>query len=416
MKDGHELILGEDDVDWSERYGRDFSNRYIPGQILGKGLSSTVRRCIDRENSSECAVKIIDIFSAGSDSNEEAEALTEEYFNEVSILRKLCDEPGHANIITLFDFIETPTYLFLVLELCHGGELFDYLTKVVTLSEKKTRTIMKRVFEAVQYIHSHNIVHRDLKPENILLDEQLRVKISDFGMAMQLEEGTLLTELCGTPGYMAPEMLKTSMNIDGVEGYAKEIDNWACGVIMYTLLVGFAPFWHRKKIMMMRAIMEGRYHFSGPEWSDISDVAKDLIAKLLVVNPMQRLTAEQALQHEFFQQMEAMTPSPFQPRRRFKAIIIIVYAVCSLQKYSLQKTVPIRRVCTDPYGSKELRKALDTSAFAIYGHWVKKGERQNRAALFENKVKAELRSRSKSSSISSTPNITPSSSFNHLHI
>ncbi|PIK44567.1 putative phosphorylase b kinase gamma catalytic chain, liver/testis isoform-like [Apostichopus japonicus] len=168
--------------------------------------------------------------------------------------------------------------------------------------------------------------------------------------------------------------------------------------------------------MMMRAIMEGRYHFSGPEWSDISDVAKDLIAKLLVVNPMQRLTAEQALQHEFFQQMEAMTPSPFQPRRRFKAIIIIVYAVCSLQKYSLQKTVPIRRVCTDPYGSKELRKALDTSAFAIYGHWVKKGERQNRAALFENKVKAELRSRSKSSSISSTPNITPSSSFNHLHI
>ncbi|PIK44566.1 putative phosphorylase b kinase gamma catalytic chain, skeletal muscle/heart isoform isoform X2 [Apostichopus japonicus] len=124
--------------------------------------------------------------------------------------------------VTLFDFIETPTYLFLVLELCHGGELFDYLTKVVTLSEKKTRTIMKRVFEAVQYIHSHNIVHRDLKPENILLDEQLRVKISDFGMAMQLEEGTLLTELCGTPGYMAPEMLKTSMNIDGVEGYAKD--------------------------------------------------------------------------------------------------------------------------------------------------------------------------------------------------
>ncbi|KAJ8042634.1 Phosphorylase b kinase gamma catalytic chain, skeletal muscle/heart isoform [Holothuria leucospilota] len=356
-----------------------------------QGISSTVRKCINRETQTECAVKIIDIFAAGSDSNEEVETVTEEYLNEVAILRKLCSEPGHPNIITLHDFMETPTYLFLVLELI----------------------IMKRVFEAVQYIHSHNIVHRDLKPENILLDECLNVKISDFGMAVQLRKGEILTELCGTPGYMAPEMLKTSMNIGGTVGYGKEIDLWACGVIMYTLLVGFAPFWHRKKMLMLRAIMEGQYQFNSPEWDDTSETAKDLIRKLLVVDPQERLTASQALDHEFFQQSEAVALSAFHPRRRFKAIIIIVYAVCSLQKYSLQKSVPVSRVCADPYGSKEFRKVLDTSAFAIYGHWVKKGERQNRAALFENVIKAELR-RSASSSRSTTPNITPSSSFSNF--
>lgn len=118
---------------------------------------------------------------------------------------------------------ESDAFIFLVFELCKNGELFDYLTSVVTLSEKKTRYIMRQVFEGVAYIHAHNIVHRDLKPENILLDDSLNVKITDFGFAKQLSGTQKLFDLCGTPGYLAPETLRCNMFEDAL-GYSKEVD------------------------------------------------------------------------------------------------------------------------------------------------------------------------------------------------
>lgn len=125
------------------------------------------------------------------------------------------------------------------------------------------------MFEGVAYIHAHNIVHRDLKPENILLDDSLNVKITDFGFAKQLSGSQKLFDLCGTPGYLAPETLRCSMFEDAL-GYSKEVDIWACGVIMFTLLVGCPPFWHRKQMVMLRNIMEGKYSFTSPEWAEIS--------------------------------------------------------------------------------------------------------------------------------------------------
>lgn len=118
---------------------------------------------------------------------------------------------------------ESNTFIFLVFELCKNGELFDYLTSVVTLSEKKTRYIMRQVFEGLQHVHTRGVVHRDLKPENILLDDNLNVKITDFGFAKKLANGEVLHDLCGTPGYLAPETLRCNM-IEGAPGYSFEVD------------------------------------------------------------------------------------------------------------------------------------------------------------------------------------------------
>ncbi|XP_038056714.1 phosphorylase b kinase gamma catalytic chain, liver/testis isoform-like [Patiria miniata] len=398
------MTMDETDADilLGAQYGDVFHSQYVTKKLLGRGVSSTVRKCIQRDTGQFYAVKIIDITQT------ESQAVKEEYENEVAILRQLSGPPKHTNIIEMFDFIETPSYFFMVFELCPEGELFDYLTKFVTLSEKKTRNIMRQILVAIQFIHDHGIVHRDIKPENILLKENLIVKISDFGMAAVINEKKPLTELCGTPGYMAPETLKCSMNLDCVKGYGKEIDLWACGVIMYTLLVGCPPFWHRRQVIMLRSIMEGRYSFGSPEWEDVSETAKDLIRNLLVVDPSERLTAKEALQHQFFQ----ISDSPkivFTPRKKFRAAVLAVSVICSLSRGSLQRSIPISRARQNPYKVKAIRKVIDTCAFGMYGHWVKKGEVQNRAALFEHLPKTDLKTMKENNK--GSPNISPSPSF-----
>ncbi|AWP17520.1 Hypothetical protein SMAX5B_020261 [Scophthalmus maximus] len=270
------------------------------------------------------------------------------------------------------------------------GELFDYLTEKVTLSEKETRSMMRALLEAVQYLHSLNIVHRDLKPENILLDDQGHIKLSDFGFSVQLHPGEKLRELCGTPGYLAPEILKCSMD-EMHPGYGREVDLWACGVILFTLLAGSPPFWHRKQMLMLRMIMEGRYQFSSPEWDDRSDTVKDLISRLLVVEPAVRLTSEQALTHPFFRQYQKEDVRLFSPRKTFRVLIVSVLA-CIRMYSRYRKARPLTRevLARDPYSLRGVRKLIDGCAFRIYGHWVKKGEQQNRAALFQNTAKVML--------------------------
>lgn len=390
-----------------------FYSKYEPKDILGKGVSSTVRRCIEKETGKEYAAKIIDL------SNESAPGEGTSYEaikQEIYILRHVS---GHPYIIELQDVFESSTFMFLVFEICKNGELFDYLTSVVTLSEKKTRYIMRQVFEGVQYIHSKKIVHRDLKPENILLDDNLNVKITDFGFAKILSPDEKLFDLCGTPGYLAPETLKSNM-FDNSPGYSYEVDIWACGVIMYTLLVGCPPFWHRKQMIMLRNIMEGKYSFTSPEWADISDAPKDLIRKLLVVDPSQRISIEEALNHSFFQKVQLWDQDiaplkrslsknshkfsrisklalqlhrrTFQPKKKFQWIVMVVRACIRIQRLRYTpEPLNIDVAMTDPYRLRLLRKVIDGCAFRVYGHWVKKGEGQNRAALFENLQKTELK-------------------------
>ncbi|XP_071448539.1 phosphorylase b kinase gamma catalytic chain, skeletal muscle/heart isoform isoform X3 [Hetaerina americana] len=364
---------------------KEFYAKYEPKEILGRGISSTVRRCIEKETGNAYAAKIIDLSNDPNDA--EGKSMLAATLEEIKILRMVA---GHPYIIELHDVFESSTFIFLVFELCKNGELFDYLTTVVTLSEKKTRYIMRQVFEALLHVHSMGIVHRDLKPENILLDDNLNVKLTDFGFARIVKSGEKLFDLCGTPGYLAPEVLQSNM-FEDAEGYSREVDVWACGVVMYTLLVGCPPFWHRKQMVMLRNIMEGKYSFTSPEWDDITEAPKDLIQKLLVVEPRKRITIEDALAHPFFQIMQYKARE-FNARRLFKFGILCVRAMVRIQRLRFTpEPLSVAVAQVDPYRVKALRKVIDACAFRVYGHWVKKGEGQNRAALFENAPKTELK-------------------------
>ncbi|KAG8275928.1 Phosphorylase b kinase gamma catalytic chain, skeletal muscle/heart isoform [Homalodisca vitripennis] len=199
----------------------------------------------------------------------------------------------------------------------------------------------------------------------------------------------------------------------------EDVHGWACGVIMYTLLVGCPPFWHRKQMVMLRNIMDGKYSFTSPEWSDITEEPKDLIRKLLVVNPAERLTVREALQHPFFQLVlwdQDIAPlkkslgtssrrlsrisqlamelkaSSFDARKKFHFAILVVRAMVRISRLRYTpEPLSVESSRGDPYKIKVLRKVIDACAFRVYGHWVKKGEGQNRAALFENTPKVELK-------------------------
>ncbi|CAH8565238.1 unnamed protein product [Dicrocoelium dendriticum] len=362
---------------------RSFYTKYEIENVLGSGASSTVRRCVEKKTQMEFAVKIIDL-NSGVDS---PDVIRSECMREVSILRCVA---GHPNIIELHDVFEGDAYIFLVFELCQGGELFDHLTRCVTVSEKRTRTFMHQLLDAVAFIHKNEIVHRDLKPENILLDANLNIKLSDFGLAVMASDEAELKETRGTPGYLAPEVLKVGY-YDDQPPYGQPVDMWACGVIMYTLLAGCPPFWNRKEHLMLRQIMEGRYSFTSPEWDDISETAKDLVRRLLVVNAEDRIKASEALKHDYFSQPIPTVPRPFGAKRKFRVGIMAVnFIYCLRGLHTRGAYLRIKQLAEDPYANRKLRKIIDTLSYDVYSQWVKKGEDQNRAALFENAPRRDL--------------------------
>ncbi|XP_066954875.1 phosphorylase b kinase gamma catalytic chain, liver/testis isoform isoform X3 [Macrobrachium rosenbergii] len=350
------MAVDEDgDVLPSRDAAKGFYAKYEPKEVLGRGGCSVVRRCIEKETGNQYAAKIIDL----SDSSEEG--VLEATIREIEVLRLVA---GHPYIIELHDVFESSTFIFLVFELCEHGELFDHLTTVVTLSEKKTKVIMRQLFEALAHVHGKGIVHRDLKPENILLDDNYNIKLTDFGFAKVLQPGETLTDVCGTPGYLAPEVLRCAM-IEGSPGYFHAVDLWACGVIMYTLLVGCPPFWHRKQMIMIRNIMEGKYSFQSPEWDDITDSPKDLISKLLVVDPAKRITVQQALNHDFFQILQ-YKGRPFNARKMFQFGILCVRSVIRIQRLRYTpEPVSLAVTRVDPYKVKALRKVIDNCAPSV---------------------------------------------------
>ncbi|XP_062502629.1 phosphorylase b kinase gamma catalytic chain, liver/testis isoform-like [Corticium candelabrum] len=354
-----------------------FYARYEAGDLLGKGLSSTVRRCVCKATGKQCAVKIVD-----KTQDQDCERVIR---TEMQCLHDVCP---HSHIIKLEDTFESSTFFFLVFELAENGELFDYLTQVVRCSEKKTRVIMMQLVEAVKHVHNVGYVHRDLKPENILLDEHFNVKLSDFGFATKYE-GRKLRNVCGTPAYLAPEMLQCTVDFTA-PGYDNKVDMWAIGVILYTMLAGFPPFWHRKQLLMLRAIMNGKFRFGSPEWDDISENAKDLITKLLTLNVAARLTAEEVLSHPWMSITQQQPERRFSARARFRVYIRAVL-FCTIMKMRITEApVNLQGLGSIPYKFKLVRQLIDGCAFRIYGHWVKRGDDQNRATLFEHQPKAKL--------------------------
>jgi len=205
---------------------------------------------------------------------------------EIEIMGKV----NHPNIIKLFEVCNEAKKMNLVMELVTGGELFDRIVARGNYSEKDASKVMVTLCDALAYLHELKIVHRDLKPENILLAtpaEDADIKIADFGLARMISGTQMMKTACGTPGYVAPEVLQN-------KGYdSGAVDIWSTGVILYILLCGFPPFYEEELPALFDQILKGRYDFPSPWWDNISKEAKDLVRKMLTVDPKKRIEAKE---------------------------------------------------------------------------------------------------------------------------
>jgi len=200
---------------------------------------------------------------------------------------------SHPNLIPLLDYYDEESKMYLITPICTGGELFDELTKRKTYTEEDARQVMKKIADALQYIHSKGIVHRDLKPQNILLKSSAldsEIFIADFGFARSESKLRRRGTQCGTPSYIAPEIVQG-------KAYGCEVDCWSLGVILYILLCGSFPFHGENHHEILSNVSKGDYHMSGKEWENVTENAKDLVKKLLCINPSRRLTARGVLSH-----------------------------------------------------------------------------------------------------------------------
>ncbi|KAK9302389.1 hypothetical protein QLX08_005636 [Tetragonisca angustula] len=256
-------------------------DKYILKELLGTGAFSEVRLAESKEKPGQMfAVKIIDkkALKGKEDSLE----------NEIRVLRRLT----HPNIVQLLETFEDKHKVYLVMELVTGGELFDRIVEKGSYTEKDASGLIRQVLEAVAYMHDQGVVHRDLKPENLLYyspEEDSKIMISDFGLSKMEDSGVMATA-CGTPGYVAPEVLAQ-------KPYGKAVDVWSIGVISYILLCGYPPFYDESDANLFAQILKGEFEFDSPYWDDISDSAKDFIHKLMCVNVEERYTCKQALAH-----------------------------------------------------------------------------------------------------------------------
>ncbi|KFV47398.1 Ribosomal protein S6 kinase alpha-2, partial [Gavia stellata] len=269
-----------------------FTDGYEIKEDIGIGSYSVCKRCVHKATETEFAVKIID--KSKRDPSEEIEIL----------LRY----GQHPNIITLKDVYDDGKYVYLVMELMRGGELLDRILRQKCFSEREASAVLCTITRTVDYLHSQGVVHRDLKPSNILyMDESGNpdsIRICDFGFAKQLraENGLLMTP-CYTANFVAPEVLKR-------QGYDAACDIWSLGILLYTMLAGFTPFANGPDDTpeeILARIGSGKYALTGGNWDSVSDTAKDIVSKMLHVDPHQRLTAVQVLRHPWIVNREYLS-------------------------------------------------------------------------------------------------------------
>ncbi|KAH9903202.1 Pkinase-domain-containing protein [Cubamyces lactineus] len=283
--------------------------QYRTGKTLGSGTYAIVKEAVHIKTGQYYACKVIN------------KKLMEgrEYMvrNEIAVLKKI--SKGHRNVVTLHDYFETAHNLYLVFDLCTGGELFDRICAKGNYYEADAAALVRTIFGAVKYIHECGIVHRDLKPENLLFRtkaEDADIMIADFGLSRVLDDEKfhMLTEICGTPGYMAPEIFKKT-------GHGKPVDVWAMGVITYFLLCGYTPFDRDTQQQEMEAICAGDYRFEPGTcpscqeyWANVSETARDFVRTCLTIDPASRPTAAEALQHKWLASDEPhFVPDPQSP-------------------------------------------------------------------------------------------------------
>lgn len=259
-----------------------FTDGYEIKEDIGVGSYSVCKRCVHKATDTEYAVKIID--KSKRDPSEEIEIL----------LRY----GQHPNIITLKDVYDDGKFVYLVMELMRGGELLDRILQQRYFSEREASDVLCTITKTMDYLHSQGVVHRDLKPSNILYRDESgspeSIRVCDFGFAKQLRAGNgLLMTPCYTANFVAPEVLKR-------QGYDAACDIWSLGILLYTMLAGFTPFANGPDDTpeeILARIGSGKYALSGGNWDSISDAAKDVVSKMLHVDPHQRLTAMQVLKH-----------------------------------------------------------------------------------------------------------------------
>ncbi|XP_055518073.1 calcium/calmodulin-dependent protein kinase type II subunit beta isoform X39 [Leucoraja erinacea] len=314
-----------------------FSDEFQICEELGKGAFSTVRRCVKLSTGQEYAAKMINTKKLPARDHQKLE-------REARICRLL----KHSNIVRLHDSISEEGYHYLVFDLVTGGELFEDIVAREYYSEADASHCIHQILDSVSHIHHHDIVHRDLKPENLLLASKCKgaaVKLADFGLAIEVQgEQQAWFGFAGTPGYLSPEVLRK-------EAYGKPVDIWACGVILYILLVGYPPFWDEDQQKLYQQIKAGAYDFPSPEWDTVTPEAKNLINQMLTINPAKRITATEALKHPWVCQRSTVASmmhrqetveclKKFNARRKLKGAILTTMLATRNFSVGRQTTAP----------------------------------------------------------------------------
>jgi len=280
------LIEGELEASVMEFHPQQVGDKYEVLNELGRGSFSVVYSALSIESGEQVAVKAI----------AKTHITKQGWINlsrEVEIMLGL----KHENVLRLRHIIDTESHVYLILDYLDGGELFDQVVKRGSFVEADASKIIRQILCGICYLHSQGVAHRDLKPENLLCSiKDERVVVADFGLAKVFGRGKLLKTHCGTPKYAAPEIIR------GDDVYDKMVDMWSIGVITYVLLAGSFPFYHADPEILKRQIINAQFSFPDPQWSHISNSAKDFIEKLLVVDPSRRLSAELALDHPWMKE------------------------------------------------------------------------------------------------------------------
>ncbi|XP_051945674.1 calcium/calmodulin-dependent protein kinase type II subunit gamma isoform X8 [Xyrauchen texanus] len=332
-----------------------FTDEYQLYEELGKGAFSIVRRCVKKSTAQEYAAKIINTKKLSARDHQKLD-------REARICRLL----KHPNIVRLHDSISEESFHYLVFDLVTGGELFEDIVAREYYSEADASHCISQILESVSHIHQHDIVHRDLKPENLLLASKMKgaaVKLADFGLAIEVQgDQQSWFGFAGTPGYLSPEVLRK-------DPYGKPVDIWACGVILYILLVGYPPFWDEDQHKLYQQIKAGAYDFPSPEWDTVTPEAKNLINQMLTINPAKRITADQALKHPWVCQRSTVASMmhrqetveclrKFNARRKLKGAILTTMLVSRNFSVGRQHTSPATPTTSTAALAQEACKSL----------------------------------------------------------
>ncbi|XP_069124011.1 calcium/calmodulin-dependent protein kinase type II delta chain-like isoform X12 [Argopecten irradians] len=333
-----------------------FSDIYDLKEELGKGAFSIVRRCVQKSTNLEFAAKIINTKKLSARDHQKLE-------REARICRLL----KHPNIVRLHDSIQDEGFHYLVFDLVTGGELFEDIVAREFYSEADASHCMQQILESVNYCHQHGIVHRDLKPENLLLASKAKgaaVKLADFGLAIEIQgDQQAWFGFAGTPGYLSPEVLRK-------DPYGKPVDIWACGVILYILLVGYPPFWDEDQHRLYAQIKAGAYDYPSPEWDTVTPEAKNLINSMLTVNPAKRINATEALKHPWICQRERVASvvhrqetvdclKKFNARRKLKgAILTTMLATRNFSSQAMPVTAKVNGAAANGNMAAKLASSL----------------------------------------------------------